>query len=59
MHSITSPAFSCIVFYLLDSPVLVHGDNGMDMTLVLTSLTQILLDPECRTITGYVTSGDF
>jgi len=36
-----------------DSPVLVHGDNGMDMTLVLTSLTQILLDPECRTIIGF------
>lgn len=26
----------------------------MDMTLVLTSLAQILLNPECRTIMGYV-----
>lgn len=40
----------------VECPVLVHGDSGTDMTLVLTSLAQILLDPECRTIKGYESS---
>ena len=40
------------IFLFADTPVLVHGDNGVDMTLVITSLVQVLLDPECRTIRG-------
>ena len=34
--------------------VLVHGGSGRDLTLLATSLAQVLLDPHCRTITGYV-----
>lgn len=33
--------------------MLVHGDAGTDATLQVTSLTQILLDPHCRTIKGW------
>ena len=39
---------------LLGNTVLVHGGGGRDLTLLSTSLAQILLDPHCRTITGYV-----
>lgn len=37
---------------LIESSVLVHGSDGWDTSLLVTSLTQILLDPNCRTITG-------
>ncbi|KAG8451569.1 hypothetical protein GDO86_003679 [Hymenochirus boettgeri] len=33
--------------------VLVHGDYGTDTTLLVTSLTQLILDLDCRTITGF------
>lgn len=33
--------------------MLVHGDAGTDATLQVTSLTQVLLDPHCRTIKGW------
>ena len=33
--------------------MLVHGDAGTDATLQVTSLTQVLLDPRCRTIKGW------
>jgi myotubularin-related protein 9 len=33
--------------------VLVHGWDGMDNTLLITSLVQILLDPDCRTLSGF------
>ncbi|XP_057308817.1 myotubularin-related protein 9-like [Hydractinia symbiolongicarpus] len=36
-----------------ETPVLVHGDRGSDITLQITSLTQLLLNPECRTVTGF------
>jgi myotubularin-related protein 9 len=32
--------------------VLVHGGDGFDSTLQLTSLVQILLNPDCRTVRG-------
>ncbi|CAK9297429.1 unnamed protein product [Gordionus sp. m RMFG-2023] len=35
------------------SPILIHGTNGTDATLQLTSLIQILLNPECRTFKGF------
>lgn len=35
------------------TPVLVHGEKGIDCTLQVTSLAQILLTPECRTIKGF------
>lgn len=33
--------------------VLVHGTEGTDSTLQVTSLAQIILDPTCRTIRGF------
>uniref|UniRef100_A0A8D8TF55 Myotubularin-related protein 9 n=1 Tax=Cacopsylla melanoneura TaxID=428564 RepID=A0A8D8TF55_9HEMI len=32
--------------------VLVHGSEGLDSTLVITSLVQVMLNSECRTIRG-------
>lgn len=46
---------SCVVAQCLDqenSPVLVHGAKGLDSTLIITSLTQIILHPDYRTIRG-------
>uniref|UniRef100_A0A7E4W328 Myotubularin phosphatase domain-containing protein n=1 Tax=Panagrellus redivivus TaxID=6233 RepID=A0A7E4W328_PANRE len=31
----------------------VHGSEGLDMTLVLTSLAEVILNPDCRTIRGF------
>ena len=31
---------------LLQAPVLLHGGEGRDMTLVISSLTQVILLPE-------------
>lgn len=33
--------------------VLIHGTEGADSTLQVTSLAQIILDPSCRTIKGF------
>lgn len=33
--------------------MLVHGTEGTDSTLQVTSLAQIILDPACRTIRGF------
>lgn len=33
--------------------VLVHGSEGTDTTLLVTSLARLILDPECRTISGF------
>uniref|UniRef100_A0A6J0UDD6 Myotubularin-related protein 9-like isoform X1 n=2 Tax=Pogona vitticeps TaxID=103695 RepID=A0A6J0UDD6_9SAUR len=32
--------------------LLVHGAEGTDTTLLVTSLAQVILDPECRTMAG-------
>ncbi|KJH48406.1 hypothetical protein DICVIV_05521 [Dictyocaulus viviparus] len=34
-------------------PVVVHGGEGTDTTLLATSLAQIILDPDARTIRGF------
>ncbi|KAI6240215.1 BMA-MTM-9, isoform c [Aphelenchoides fujianensis] len=34
-------------------PVVVHGGEGLDTTLLVTSLAQILLDPDARTVRGF------
>ncbi|CAJ0566552.1 unnamed protein product, partial [Mesorhabditis spiculigera] len=34
-------------------PVVVHGGEGVDSTLFVTALAQILLDPDARTIRGF------
>ncbi|XP_048481722.1 myotubularin-related protein 9 [Plutella xylostella] len=33
-------------------PVLIHGTKGQDATLLICSLVQIILNPDCRTIRG-------
>uniref|UniRef100_A0A8D0C0K7 Myotubularin phosphatase domain-containing protein n=1 Tax=Salvator merianae TaxID=96440 RepID=A0A8D0C0K7_SALMN len=33
--------------------VLVHGAEGTDTTLLVTSLAQVILDPDCRTLAGF------
>lgn len=33
--------------------VLVHGSEGTDSTLQVSSLAQIILDPDCRTVQGF------
>ncbi|XP_036398661.1 myotubularin-related protein 9 [Megalops cyprinoides] len=34
--------------------VLVHGSDGTDTTLLLTTLAQLILDPQCRTLRGFL-----
>lgn len=46
---------ACVVAQCLDqegSPVLVHGSKGLDSTLIVSSLVQIILNPDCRTVRG-------
>lgn len=46
---------SCLVAQCLDqegTSVLVHGTNGLDSTLLVTSLAQVILNPDCRTVRG-------
>ncbi|XP_014244301.1 myotubularin-related protein 9 [Cimex lectularius] len=47
---------ACQVAQILDqegASVLVHGAEGMDATLIVTSLTQVILNPDCRTVRGF------
>lgn len=37
---------------VLEMSVLIHGWDGTDGTLMVTSLAQIILDPDTRTIRG-------
>ncbi|KAJ8289441.1 hypothetical protein GJAV_G00001350 [Gymnothorax javanicus] len=34
--------------------VLVHGSDGTDTTLLLTTLAQLILEPRCRTLSGFL-----
>lgn len=46
---------ACIVAQCLaqeGAPVLVHGGKGQDSTLIVTSLVQIILNPDCRSVRG-------
>ncbi|XP_046393459.1 myotubularin-related protein 9 [Ischnura elegans] len=46
---------ACLVAQCLDkegASVLVHGSEGLDATLLVTSLAQVILNPDCRTIRG-------
>lgn len=56
--SILSSNFFCfklskIVFIVAEVPVLVHGTEGTDSTLLVTSLTTLALDSDVRTIRGF------
>ncbi|KAK9504100.1 hypothetical protein O3M35_010517 [Rhynocoris fuscipes] len=47
---------ACLVAQFLDqegASVLVHGGEGVDFTLLITSLTQVILNPDCRTVRGF------
>uniref|UniRef100_A0A8C0H827 Myotubularin-related protein 9 n=1 Tax=Chelonoidis abingdonii TaxID=106734 RepID=A0A8C0H827_CHEAB len=47
---------ACLAAQCIDregASVLVHGTEGTDSTLQITSLAQIILDPRCRTIRGF------
>ncbi|KXJ75459.1 hypothetical protein RP20_CCG011683 [Aedes albopictus] len=46
---------SCVVAQCLaleGVPVVVHGGKGLDTPLIVTSVAQIILNPDCRTIKG-------
>lgn len=46
---------ACLVAQCLHQdgcPVLVHGGKGLDTTLIVTSLVQVILNPDCRTVVG-------
>nr|XP_002129995.1 myotubularin-related protein 9 isoform X2 [Ciona intestinalis] len=48
---------ACLVAQCVDkegASVLVHGSHGVDCTLQVTALTQVLLDPLCRTMRGFL-----
>lgn len=47
---------ACLIAQCVDhegASVLVHGGEGMDSTLQVCSLAQIILDPDCRTVQGF------
>ncbi|CAI9739300.1 Hypothetical predicted protein [Octopus vulgaris] len=47
---------ACMVAQFIDkeaASVLVHGSDGLDTTLQVTSLAQLLLDHDCRTVRGF------
>ncbi|XP_060516883.1 myotubularin-related protein 9 [Cylas formicarius] len=46
---------ACLVAQCLDkdgAPVLVHDSSGLDATLLVTSVAQVILNPDCRTVRG-------
>lgn len=43
---------------LIGMAVLVHGAEGFDSTLLVTSLAQVLLDADARTLRGYLSFKD-
>ncbi|KAK9888510.1 hypothetical protein WA026_000761 [Henosepilachna vigintioctopunctata] len=46
---------ACLVAQCLDqdgATVLVHGSSGLDTTLLVTAITQVILNPDCRTVRG-------
>lgn len=46
---------ACFVAQCLDkegASILVHGSHGMDSTLLVTSIAQVILNPDCRTVRG-------
>ncbi|KAK6167642.1 hypothetical protein SNE40_021620 [Patella caerulea] len=47
---------ACVVAQCIDkdgASVLVHGGEGTDTTIQVTSLAQLILDHDCRTVTGF------
>lgn len=46
---------ACMIAQLISfgHPVVIHGSEGRDMELVLSSLAQVILNPDTRTIRGF------
>lgn len=47
----------CLAAQCLDkekASVVVHGSEGTDVSLCVTSIAQVILNPDCRTVRGYV-----
>ncbi|XP_022910988.1 myotubularin-related protein 9 [Onthophagus taurus] len=54
-HLMNSLNIACLIAQCLDqegASVLVHGTLGMDSTLLVTSVAQVILNPDCRTVRG-------
>lgn len=45
--------FVCF-FYRDGHSVLIHGSDGTDSTLVISTLAQLIMDPCCRTLEGFL-----
>ncbi|PKK18969.1 myotubularin-related protein 9-like [Columba livia] len=48
---------ACLAAQCMDreeATVLVHGAEGTDTTLLVTALAQVILDPSCRTLGGFL-----
>ena len=41
------------MFFVVEMSVVVHGTEGLDTTLLICSLVQIILDPDSRTMRGF------
>ncbi|XP_032900714.1 myotubularin-related protein 9-like isoform X2 [Amblyraja radiata] len=55
-HVKTLLTTACLVAQCVDreeGSVLVQGSEGRDATLQVTSLAQVILDPDCRTVLGF------
>lgn len=55
MYVLNALNISCLVAQCLDqegASVLVHGTYGLDSTLLVTSVAQVILNPDCRTVRG-------
>jgi hypothetical protein len=53
LSSVLRGGLRCAEYLAKGDPVLVHCSDGWDRTSQLTSLAQLLLDPEYRTICGF------
>lgn len=41
-------------FYRDGHSVLIHGSDGTDSSLVISTLAQLIMDPRCRTLEGFL-----
>lgn len=45
----------CVLILSRDGhSVLVHGSEGTDSTLLISTLAQLIMDPGCRTLEGFL-----
>ncbi|KAK2146123.1 hypothetical protein LSH36_631g02047 [Paralvinella palmiformis] len=55
-HVKDSLTCACVAAQCIDkegASVLVHGADGMDTTIIVTSLAQVIINPDCRTVRGF------